>query len=501
MKRRILLVASLVVLALLAWWLVPGPKTEVREVPIPAAEAAADEPGRSAVDAPAESPALAADSAAGRTEAAQPAPGIAAPAPPPPVDKKARDWVHLIVQDRQGSPIPNADIRMIGMRTKRDPGSHWAWPVEPSIGRTALDGTAKLWFPVWVTQDDEAGELTFEVSHPDFVTQEVDGFVVGPEPRVVVLEHGAFVIVSGWIESPAEVIADVVPHLTWDVKLAQDAWQPIRDGRLSTANIPPGVHGLYLSHSSAERGEFFSAVERFTLAEAEQKEIHLRLLPAARLEGVVEDEVPRPVREGHVLLNLQIGTQASGEAKMLRSFSAPIREDGTFTVEGLPPGDGQIIALCAGWASERVVGERTEPGIAIDREAWIRSHGEHALIPQRVDPASGKRFVLKMEPTGALKATLRGPDGAPVAGVILSCWPNVFWLAGYSSSFIEGDWSATSDSKGELMVANVPWGTTWYGVGHPALDLPMADGDRTRQAMIEPGKTTEVALELEAKEK
>src|SRR5262249_42140883 len=156
--------------------------------------------------------------------------------------------------------------------------------------RTAQDGTARVWYPVWVTPDDEAGELTFKGSHPDFVTKMVDNFKVGAEKRVVVLDHGAFVIVSGWIDSPSQRIVDVEPHLTWEVKLPENAWQKIRDGRLSTANIPTGAHAIYLKHSRGEKGTYYSAVTPFSLAEAEQKELHLQLVPAARLEGKLEDE-------------------------------------------------------------------------------------------------------------------------------------------------------------------------------------------------------------------
>src|SRR5262249_48340810 len=158
---------------------------------------------------------------------------------------------------------------------------------------------------------------------------------------------------------------------------------------------------------------------------------------------------------------------------------------GTFTVPDLPPGDGQIIALCEGWASERVADAESGGG-----------RGEDQLIAQRVDPATSGVFVLKMEPTASLKATLRDPEGKPVKGAILSCWPNVRWLTGYSSVFLDRGWSETSDARGEVLVTNIPWGTTWYGVSHHELDLPIGEDDRSRQAPLESGKTYEVVLDL-----
>ena len=120
-------------------------------------------------------------------------------APAAKIDKKARDVVHLIVQDNFGAPVANADIKMVGLRTQREPGSHWGWPGEPSIGKTASDGTATLRHPVWVNPDDQTGELTFTVTHPDFVTKTVYGvdhadfelpLLEGDRSRMAELESG-----------------------------------------------------------------------------------------------------------------------------------------------------------------------------------------------------------------------------------------------------------------------------------------------------------------------
>jgi hypothetical protein len=67
--------------------------------------------------------------------------------------------------------------------------------------------------------------------------------------------------------------------------------------------------------------------------------------------------------------------------------------------------------------------------------------------------------------------------------------------------FLDRTWTATSDARGELVVANMPWGSMGFGVTHPELDLPILDRDRSRQADLEAGKTTEVVLDLVAKEK
>lgn len=514
MKRSLPIVLLLIAAVCLVWWLAwpqeTSPKSAERaHAPLgdtaPLVESApvlasSTEPRSSARDATAAAPAASDAAAAAAPVRAK-------------VDKTARDWVQLLIQDRFGAAIASADVKMVGLRTRREPGSHHSWPDEPSVGRSDAQGKVRLWHPLWVNSDDETGSLTFLVTHPEYVARTVDQFEIGPElrePRVVVLERGAFVIVSGWIDSPSEVITAIEPHLTWEVRLAKDAWLRVRDGRLSTANIPPGEHALYLSYAHPERGVFFSDVTRFTLGDAEQKELHLQLHAPRKLEGRIEDEVPRPVRNGLVQLNLQIGSGPSSPVRALRTFDAPIREDGTFTFANLPPGDGQIIALCDGWASERV--DSSESGAAASstpaenepdaKEAWRRR--DMRFVPAKLDPAEfaaeGRVFVLAMEPTSSLKATLKRADGTPAAGVKLSCWPNVRWSSGFSSVFLDHEWSATSDARGRIEIANMPWGSVWCGVEDRALALALVDGERSRQLQLEPGQLLELELEVVAKE-
>ena len=514
--RRAFLLA-LVIAASLAWWLARGGPPRGAAVD-PGPEIAAPEA------APARSGLADAASAVEARESLAPAAGPAAadavpiPAEPPPPahagrsDRGERREVDLVVENRHGEPIEGAEIVMTGLRTKREPGSHHAWGEETSLGRTRADGTARLWFPVWTTRDDETGELTFRVSHPAYVTKVVDRYVIDGEPRVVVLDPGAMVIVSGWSASRADVVLDVEPHLAIGTDVARADWLPIRDGRLSTVKLAPGRHALWLSHESARRGRLFSAIEAFDLAEGEQKELHLELLPGSELRGRLEDEVPRPVSGGEVLLNLQFGLGSDRGPRMMRSYSAPIGSDGSFAFVDLPPGDGQVIALCDGWSSERVVTRDPEwLGVAgedlsgdaleaaIDRA--IERLGDRARVAQPVAPGTTKEFVLRMEPTATLRVTLRAPGGEPAAGAKVSCWPNVFWRSGFSQVFLNREYGAVSDAAGVATVANLPPGEAWFGVEHATLDVPNApgEGDRARRAGLRAGETLEVELALEGR--
>jgi hypothetical protein len=68
------------------------------------------------------------------------------------------------------------------------------------------------------------------------------------------------------------------------------------------------------------------------------------------LRGRLDDAVPRPIESGHVRVKLD--RLEAGQAPPLERDS-DIRADGTFELADLPPGRGQIVALCRGWVSRR----------------------------------------------------------------------------------------------------------------------------------------------------
>lgn len=409
---------------------------------------------------------------------------------PPKHDKDARGTVHLIVQDRFGAAVANAEVRLTGLRSKREPGSHWGLDEEAKIGKSAADGTVAISFPVWLDVELEVGSLTLAIRHPEFVTLELDMFEVTDEPRIVVLERGAFVIVSGYIGSKENVVRDVVVRVTDEVDVAADSWLPIKDGRLSNATIPPGEHGLCLAHRASNDRLFYSDAAFFELAPSEQKELHLELFPAITIEGVLDRAVPRPIRAGSVMANLSLGDLQS-KAKAMRVFTAEVDEAGAFVLDGLPPGDGQIIGMCDGWVSKRVSESEADDDDA-PRE-------DRELTPQSIDTAStGTVFELLMEPTATVIADVRDADGKPVAGATLSLWPNVRWRIGYSQIFMGRSYEGVSDAEGRAVVTNLPAGRCGYGVTHERWELPQdSQGFRYLSLELKSAEPSAVTVRLQ----
>jgi hypothetical protein len=393
--------------------------------------------------------------------------------------------------NKAGLPVPGAEIELTGMRTKRERGSWYGWRTEQSLGKTGPDGNLRLSYPVWVSLDDETGEITFTVKHPDYATFEENGREVAPVMEVV-LELGSVLVVSGWIDSPDQVVTDVSAHFSWDVDVKPQDWLPRRDGRLTTTRVPKGNHVMYLEHESAAHGLCFSAMTEFTLEAGDTQELHLKLEPARRLVGRLDDTVPRPIVDGQVALALQMQTTQSphSRAAVLWILRSKVGEDGSFAIDRIGAGEAQIVALCKGWASKPE---------SVPEAPSAEGHTEATpseLIPQRIDlRAAVDEVVVAMEPTAVLEVELRLPDGSPLENAMVAAWPNACWRIGACGMFIDDrQWVAMTDARGIARIEDMPAGHHGFGVQHHEYDLPFdppgdANARRHRYESFESGAT------------
>ena len=499
-KLSLLLAAVLfigLVIALRTRWTSDEPRAEAAAKPETAVEAGVEPAEVATLDA---EPSPVRDAAPVEDETpTQPPATIAEPvAPVRTADLAAREWITFRVENERGYPVAGAEINLSGMRTVRERGSWYGWRGDPSLGVTDANGTLKLAYPVWVSLDDETGELSLSVKHPDYATYDNDAVPVAPEVRIV-LKLGSVLVVSGWVDEPTQVITDVRAHFSWDVDVKPEDWLPRRDGCLTTTRVPEGTHLVYLEHESPKHGACFSAMTEFALAPGETRELHLQLNPARKLVGRLADVVPRPVVDGRVVLGVQMESEARG-ATILRTFEVPVGEGGTFVVERVMPAEAQIVALCKGWASkpEELVAIQSEGGGA---ESSIEMETEL----QRVDLSSDGEFVVAMEPTSSLALELRGPDGAPAAGVAVWAWPNACWRVNACGMFVESrHWMGISDAEGLVRIDDIPAGSHSFGVSHSQLDLPfdppgVTHARRSRSAQFASGATVSMKLPLERK--
>ena len=394
------------------------------------------------------------------------APKAEAPAiePTPEVVGEDRGWLLFVVEDSHGNPVPRASIQMTQFSVENENGSRssMSWYLEDSNGSTDLEGELRLWFPRTLAAQlgprDTVTAVGFQVSHPDYVTHYNWSYAVAAEAaedeneeqRVeITLAAGSLVTVSGWVDSPDDVITEVEAILDFESRVSDADWVPLADGRPSCAKVPPGVHFLYLGHAGPG-GRWFSRVERFELVEGQSVDLHLELHPPQDYVGRLDDNVPRPIENGEVHLNL---SSHEGPTVLSHSRKGRIEPDGTFRFENLPPGTGELVAICDGWACVMEVAQQGERTI---------------YLPPRVDTGewADAVFVLPMEPTGTAEVTVLDDEGNPLADASVTFWPNVHWSNGHSTLFADRPWHAFTDLTGRALIPHLPAGRRAYGVTH-----------------------------------
>lgn len=367
------------------------------------------------------------------------------------IDRYEQSAMRIRVTDTRGTPVSQALVRATGLRTTKDPGSWYGYGAGIR-DETDSAGIAELSHPVWNTgiggEWSDVSKLCFTVEHSSYVTQDVEG-VVTLDEIVVVLQQGAVLVVSGWIEDTAAIVHDVRPRLNYQIELTSDDWVPLRDGRLSCNKIPPGDHIVSLLHER-DGVPYTSAGREFSLAVGEQVELHLRLFPPHTLRGTLDESVPRPIENGVVTVAVQSGAQERG-AVLMHNFSAAVDPDGSFEVVDLPPGEIEIIAFCMGWSSVRPP-RADRPDLR-----------ENQVVP----PDHEGDFVLRMQPTSRLRVTVLGPSGELLEGAVVQMWPNVHWKTGFAGFFAIGRddiglamgsrrWLNHTDAAGVALLENLP---------------------------------------------
>src|SRR5262245_718360 len=192
-------------------------------------------------------------------------------------------------------------------------------------------------------------------------------------------------------------------------------WRWVRDGSTQPAShsAPPPVHAEPSPASPGDAAPPSRSQERVESAREDSAKPPPATSPASTLptlQGRLDDVVPRPVLDGRVRVRLdRAGAQGD------RDFEAVVRADGTFELAGLPPGHGQIAALCRGWVSLRTPFDAIEKvALRLGRaptmgeiEQAFQEEGVETLEAQRVVVPSRAPLVVAMQRTGALAVSVR----------------------------------------------------------------------------------------------
>lgn len=467
--------------------------------------------GIARIDAPAPPSLSPAESAREVAHSAPPAAELVAidatTSSPTPGAAQERAWITLRIYDEYGAKVAGATVDRLWLLNAGQ-RSTTATP-ETSPERSGSDGVLKLAYPRRFDRERLVDGLSLSIHHPEFAPYESGWLALAPELEII-LVRGEMLVLSGWIDTPSNVIDDFdAPQFSDEVELEDGDWQTRSDGRRMTARVPLGRHFVQLRHW-CEAGVYWSALTEFEMRPRATTELHLELQPSVRLRGRLSDEVPRPVIDGRVSVAVFRANPANAESSgFLRRSPTTIDAEGEFEIPFLRAERVQLIAICRGWVSPRVMANSPEDlGLALQPgEDWrtVRERlGEDALTYPLIELQALDRVLeVAMEPTATLEFHALDDRGSPLAGVRVSAWPNVYW-EGVGSSMVAHDfsWSALTDDAGIARVDSLPAGEHYYRVEHPQFELPREppgdpEGDRHRLGHFVSGATLRVDFALE----
>jgi beta-lactamase regulating signal transducer with metallopeptidase domain len=425
------------------------------------------------------------------------------------------------VVDADGKPVANAKITPWALRSSQ--GHGW-WRdddkragIGPKEVVTGEDGTATVLYPCYRDLREQVRIISVSlfVDHPDFayvnnlhidVPLESKGFYEIKATRGVPVEIRP--LIDGKPTTPDDVFLLWSDGRSWQKGAAPEK---TANDTLRIPAMPPGKNSVLAVKLDGDRATHFSKIVDFELVAGEPKTIDVPLRPSLQIQGILSDNVPRPVRRGRIKTST---LPPAGAGNRVEWFSwTTIQPDGTFTIDGWPADEPmQLIALCDGYIATSgrapdVVKNPPDP----KKDSFNR--------PQVFDPGKNGRITVAMSPLVRCVASAIDEDDKPVAGVTVLSWPNVgWWNLGsqvYCDSLVRGErllrereymkvvdnafptpFQGTTDEQGKVTL-ELPAGKEHLAVRSDVYELPVFLGDRDVRVKLVPGETTEATLRLQ----
>jgi beta-lactamase regulating signal transducer with metallopeptidase domain len=436
--------------------------------------------------------------------------------------------VLVVVEDEDGEPIEGATIQPDGLRVRgQDRASHYGWDPKlygpASEATTDREGKARVKYPVEAFPEEEllTGEISFSVVHPDFSPTRPTEFSVDGNAKPIRLIRGIHLEVAGYFGSARQPVLELVPNVSEGPR--PEDWQKKENGIFAFHQLSPGGHLLQLMGRLPSGEIVFSEGLAFNAERGKPSNFALEMKPGIRLEGRVDEKVPRPVKNGRVLICVRpkefpawlVPEDMAGVWEKLGHFRfwssyRPIAEDGSFVFESIPPGEVDVIVHGDGFVSqnggqpENRMNSQLMPGLVIG-------------VPQPfplLPPLT--RIDVVTEPTATLELTAKTKWGKPVAGATVYLNPNVMrmpagifgWARDSSEEAFRPlaplpalPYSGITDQNGMVVLRNIPAITRGLNIEHPQFEAALQEGwgDRYIRFKLLPGIPAKLELTLQPK--
>lgn len=358
----------------------------------------------------------------------------------PPGEKAATKDFTVRIVDESGDPISIAEVAM-GNWEAADEALHLV-PIE--YRKVGSDGKITLKFPV--------------AAVTGYVSVRAKGFANASArftlsaTATIKLKRGRIIRVRATDET-GTLYDDAMPLLEnsrmWGQEFKLD-----KDGILTSPAVNMDRRFMRVVGVSDEDMLLFSDLIDVTSdkAAADDGIIHTTLKPGVRLRGVLDDSVPRPVKNGVVELCIteadghRISTADNYSERFKRNCfvwqeSVAVQEDGSFEFSSLPAGGHvQLFVLVDGFQSAlpsfdelaAYIKKNNTGGVGELELAMNRRYSIHPrLFPLHDDDDDGTvNVTVPCMPVTDLQVKVVSPSGEPIIGAEVKLNPNGLFLGG-----------------------------------------------------------------------
>ena len=426
------------------------------------------------------------------------------------------------VVDPDGNPIEGATVEPSGLRTKAEPGSHWFWSPEklgePPKKETDSNGAVEMPYPKYVREKLETGQVTWLVTHPDFILFRKD-FGVDADPAVIQMERGFKIAAYAIDQDSGERLTENLFAIAGGYGAK---WELKKNGMLVSTTMPKKKRFLRVVELVEGKPPRFS--ERIEIELGEKSRVlvkDVKLLAGTRVVGKLDESVTRPVKNGYVVATIcRKPASNDWESQWSWNEKTKIEEDGSFVFESLPTDEVlQMIPVCDGWVPQTPKASDIAPFFP-DEAGRMGSWG---AVPSLIKLEGEEvNATLKMVKAKKIRVTVVGPDDQPIAGAVVGCSPNQKWFDWGSQIYGEGfstsnyliqsradgfklerksRYSTKTDEDGIAEIANLPNNrrSRQLYVAHKEFELPIDGRRREFKFEFDDAEVTEVTVKLQKK--
>ena len=439
---------------------------------------------------------------------------------PPKVEMQT---LKVLVRDQDRHPLDGATVIPLGLRTKPQnlcPWNTMQYGPVPEV-LTGEDGIAKVPYPKYIRDKIETGLLNLKVTRPNFVARATDISVHATEPKLQ-LERGYRIALTAIdAQSQERIKTNLYAVTSFQTK---GKWQLAKNGMLASPTLARVPCIVRLVHFTDGQPTLFSKWIEIKPDQRDRilkKDVKLSL--GVRVEGKLDDAVPRPIRNGYVSAFCARKAVPGGCWNRWQwSEQAEIKQDGTFVFESLPNDEVmQLIGLCDGWVPGKAKLDDVKKHFP-NKARRVDEDNDSVTLPQLLKTEADRSdVVLPMLPAKDIKVIVLDPEGKPLPNATVGCYPNQYYFGGISTSLGAGSstrdtiveqktwtgklkgnpYEAVTDNSGTGFVKSLPdtRSARLLYVHHDDYELPA--GSYSQRATFEFAESgvTEVTLKLQKK--